>query len=91
MNSFLLNLIKQYSFALLWKRAFEWGREQGARDFPYNAVQSEMHDYVLNAKAAGFEKIVDEKNLTIIPVHAEHDSMMSQSSLDEMNVTQYMG
>ncbi|MBO5534289.1 MAG: hypothetical protein J6B53_02665 [Clostridia bacterium] len=50
-----------------------------------------MHDYVLNAKAAGFEKIVDEKNLTIIPVHAEHDSMMSQSSLDEMNVTQDMG
>lgn len=50
-----------------------------------------MHDYVLNAKAAGFEKIVDEKNLTIIPVHVEHDSMMRQSSLDEMNVTQYMG
>ena len=49
-----------------------------------------MHDYVLNAKAAGFEKIVDEKNLTIIPVHL-NNSMMSQSSLDEMNVTQYMG
>jgi hypothetical protein len=34
-----------------------------------------MHDYVLNAKAVGFEKIVDEKNLTIIPVHVEqfHD------------------
>ena len=39
-----------------------------------------MHDYVLNAKAAGFEKIVNEKNLTIIPVHAEHDSMMNQDA-----------